>query len=504
MNLEEIIRGRIRKCKNKVAVIYGNRNFTFAELDERVNRLANALIDMGMQAGDRIAIMSRNCPQFREVYISAIKAGLVLVPLNVRHKESEIAYVLDDCKPNAVICQNEYTGLIDSASSGAAYLQNYICIEHAEGKMLSYEDLIDQSQPSEPIVNISEDDLVLLMYTSGTTGQPKGVMTSRRCFTSYITKDPVVYGDVSNSIHMSVMPMHGSAGLMTDFRYFAGGATTVIAESSDPSTVMRLIEQYQVTETDLVPTSINFLLNSPEFGQYDLGSLRKVYYTGSYMAPELLERAIKAMGKIFCQVYGATEAIGISVLKAEEHISGSKRITSAGEVQVGVQMRILDTSGNEVPVGEKGEIVVKSDTLMNGYFGKPEATAMVLENGWFHTGDVGFIDEDGYLYIRDRKKDMIISGGLNIFPAEIENVIISNPAVLEVAVIGVPDPVWGESVKAVVVPKGGAEISDEDIIELCKDKLAGYKKPKSVAFVESLPKTSTGKVQKWVLRKQFE
>ena len=167
-------------------------------------------------------------------------------------------------------------------------------------------------------------------------------------------------------------------------------------------------------------------------------------------------------------------------------------------------MRILDTSGNEVPVGEKGEIVVKSDTLMNGYFGKPEATAMVLENGWFHTGDVGFIDEDGYLYIRDRKKDMIISGGLNIFPAEIENVIISNPAVLEVAVIGVPDPVWGESVKAVVVPKGGAEISDEDIIELCKDKLAGYKKPKSVAFVESLPKTSTGKVQKWVLRKQFE
>lgn len=504
MDLGQIIRGCIQKYKNKVAVIQGNRSITFAELDERGNRLANALIGMGLQPGDRIAVMSRNCHQFREMYISALKAGLLLVPLNVRHKEPEISYVFDDCKPTAVICQNEYAGLIDSVRSKAAFVKDCICIEQAGEKMLSYEGLIAQSPPSEPIVKTSEDDLALLMYTSGTTGQPKGVMTPRRIFTAYLTKYPVIYGAASNSIHLSVMPMHGSAGLMTDFGSFILGGTGVIAESSDPSTVLRLVEKYQVTQTDLVPTSINFLLNSPEFGQHDLSSLKRVYYTGSYMAPGLLEQAIKAMGQIFVQVYGATEAIGISVLKAEEHIPGSKKITSAGKVQSGVQMRIVDTSGNEVPVGEKGEILVKSDTIMEGYFRNLEATATALENGWCHTGDVGFVDEEGYVYIRDRKKDMIISGGFNIFSAEIENVIMSNPAVLEVAVIGVPDPVWGESVKAVIVPKEGAEISDEEIIAFCNDRLAGYKKPKSVTFAKSLPKTSTGKIQKWILKKEFE
>lgn len=504
MDLGEIIRDCIQKYKNKVAVIQGNRSITFAELDERANRLANALIGMGLQPGDRLAVMSRNCHQFREVCISAFKAGLILVPLNVRHKEPEISYVINDCEPTAVIHQNEYAGLIDSVRSKAAFVKNCICIEQAGEKTLGYEGLITQSPPSEPAVKTSEDDLALLMYTSGTTGQPKGVMTPRRILTAYLTKYPLIYGVDSSTIHMSVMPMHGSAGLVTDFGSFIHGSTGLIAESSDPSTLLRLVEKYQVTHTDLVPTVINFLLNSPEFGQHDLSSLKRVHYTGSYMAPGLLEQAIKAMGQIFVQIYGATEAIAISFLKAEEHIPGTKKITSAGKLVNGVQMRIVDASGNEVPVGEKGEILVKSDTIMEGYFRNLEATATALENGWCYTGDVGFVDEEGYLYIRDRKKDMIISGGFNIFPAEIENVIMSNPAVLEVAVIGVPDPVWGESVRAVIVPKQRAEISAEEIVAFCNNRLAGYKKPKSVTFAKSLPKTSTGKVQKWMLKKQFE
>ena len=500
MVLADLITMTVEENSSKAAVIFEDEVFTYEQFNARVNSLANALHDIGIKKGDRVAILAGNCPQYREVYVAGIKGGFVVVPLNYRLARPALSYIIDDCKPGAIVFGEDLADVVDSICQESTSIRNLVCIGQCQGKMASYEDLILAYHPEEPRVDAAEEDLAMIMYTSGTTGQPKGAMTTRRNLSAMLPRTGNLLSSSSDRIYLSAMPLHASAGSLTDLTYFVYGATTVLLAAPEPGKILEAIEKYSVTDTFLVPTAINFLLNDPAFGKRDLSSLKRVVYTGSPMPLELLERAIGSLGNIFSQNYGTTESIGISYLDAEDHVIGSKKIASAGKLHPGVGIKVLDDNDRELPAGETGEIVVKSDMVMKGYLGLPEATSETLRDGWFHTGDIGLIDEEGYIYILDRKKDMIISGGYNIYPNEIENVICRHPAVLEVAVIGVPDPEWGESIKALVVRKQGAAVNEKEIIERCKDNLGSYKKPKSVEFVESLPKTSTGKVSKRELR----
>lgn len=503
MILADLVRRVVEENRKKEAVIFEDKSFTYEQFNARVNSLVNALSDMGIRKGDRLAILAENCHQQREVYVAGMKSGFAVVPLNYRLTEAEISYIINDSKPTTIVVQDKYIDTITSICSGAIPNKNFVCLGQCRDKMASYEHLVLAYPPDEPRVDVMEEDLLLIMYTSGTTGQPKGVMITRRNLFVQLSRTERMLGDLSDRIYLSVMPLHASAGSLFDLSYFTSGATIVTLEGFKPSTVLEAIEKHRVTDIFLVPTAINFLLNDPAFGKHDISSLKRVIYTGAPMPTELLQKAIGALGNIFVQTYGSTEAMIISMLAEEDHAIDSKRITSVGKPVLDVKARVVDENGRERPTGEIGEIVVKSDRVMKGYLGLPEATSEVLKGGWFHTGDIGAIDKEGYMYILDRKKDMIISGGFNIYPTEIENIISKHPAVLEVAVIGVPDPRWGESIKALVVKKQGATCSEEEIIELCKNNLASYKKPNSVEFLESLPKTITGKILKRELRDKY-
>ncbi len=505
MTIKELIKEAVKKYGDKIAELGFGRAYTFSEINERANRLANALIGLGMVNGDRLSIISRNCPQFREVYLAGAKTGIVIVPINNRLQEKEIAYMINDCKPNTIIVQEDYTNTINSICSKPTSIKNIICFGERRVQILGYEELLSASSVEEPQVDISEDDLYVIQYTSGTTGKPKGVMlTQKNACANYISSEPSRQSNSSeNEVALGIMPMHGSAGCFVDLLRFLSGATSVMHEKFDATVILRDIQKFKITSFAMVPTMLKMILDDPSFEKTDLTSLRSIAYAGSPMPPELLKRLMKALPNVgFRQGLGSTETIFINELTEEDHIQ-LRKIDSVGRPIPGVEVKIVGEDGKELPPGEIGVIAVRSNSVMKGYWGLPEATAKALRNGWYHSNDMGFVDEDGYLYIRGRKEEMIISGGYNIYPVEVENIILSHPAVSEVAVIGVPDPEWVESVKALVVLKEGAKASEDEIIQLCKENLAGFKKPRTVEFVKSLPKNASGKVMKVELRVKY-
>jgi acyl-CoA synthetase (AMP-forming)/AMP-acid ligase II len=505
MIIRELIKEAVERYSDKVAELGFGRPYTFTEINERANRLANALIGIGLAKGDRLSVISKNCPQFREVYLAGAKTGIIIVPLNNRLQEKEIAYMIGDCQPITVIVQEDYINMINSICSKPTSIKNIICLGRQQGRILSYEELLSASSADEPQVDISEDDLYVIQYTSGTTGKPKGVMLTQKnaCANSLSSESPNQSNPDSNEVVLGVMPMHGSAGCFSDLLRFLSGATSVMHEKFDTAAVLRDIQEFRVTSFAMVPTMLKMILDDPNFENTDLSSLRSIAYAGSPMPPELLSRAMKALPNVgFRQGLGSTETIFINELTEEDHIK-MRKLDSVGKPIPGVEVKIVNEEGKELPSGEIGIIAVRSNSVMKGYWGLPEATAMALRDGWYYSNDMGYIDEDGYLYIRGRKEEVIISGGYNIYPMEIENVILSHPAVSEVAVIGVPDPEWVESVKALVVLKERTKASEDEIIQLCKDNLASFKKPRTVEFVDSLPKTATGKVMKVELRARY-
>ncbi len=496
---------------NRPAWLQGDVAISFREAEVRANRLAHALLSLRGQPGGRVAILVSNCYQGLEALLAPMKAGMAVVPMNIRLHPSEHEYMLNDSGAFALVYGEEFREQLAQMRENLTSLKHFICVGRGAPGDLTYDQVLDGQLDMPPDPAIESDDLAWIFYTSGTTGHPKGAMLTHRNLITMaeqflLNVNPAVPGDVV----LHAAPITHASGLSILHHIAVGAANAFPATRSfDPPQIFEAIQRYRVTTMFLVPTMINLLMASPDKSKYDLSSLHTIWYGGSPMYLNQLLEAVRAFGVIFVQVYGQGEApCTITSLPKEEHLAGDdpvklKRLASAGRETTAVRVRVVDDEDRKVPAGQMGEIVVRGDLVMKGYWNNPEATAEALRGGWLHTGDIGCLDEDGYLYITDRKKDMIISGGSNIYPREIEEVICRHPAVFEVSVIGIPDAKWGETVKALVVAREGMRVTESEIVEHCKRHLASYKKPQSVEFLPALPKNAYGKVLKRELRDRY-
>ncbi len=492
----------------KLAVKYEQESFTFEELLERVCQLVNLLASLGLKKGDRVAILSQNCNQYRELFWAVALGGYMIVPVNYRLAPREIAYILNDSESRALLVSDEYSLLIDSAKSQLKTIEHYIGIQTAAAGFRDYEELLKSASPNQPSSLPSADDLLWLLYTSGTTGLPKGAMHTHRSVTALVDAAVSNFFIDEETRSLVVTPYYALSGGGWDSICSCMGSTTVILRNFNPVEVLETIQNERITDVHLVPAMINFIVNCPDFDQFDISSLKRITYGASPMPPQLIRKAMEKMGPIFIQDLGCAEGGLMTVLPETEHVvdgppERTRRLASCGKGLPELDVRVLNEDGTDVKPGEVGELTVKGDTVMIGYWKMPEATAQVLRKGRLYTGDLATVDSEGWIYIVDRKKDMIISGGSNIYPREVEDVLFEHPAVLEAAVIGVPDEKWGENVKALVVLKPGAQCTEAELIDHCKANLASFKKPKSVEFVDTLPRNPSGKVLKRVLREKY-
>jgi long-chain acyl-CoA synthetase len=493
---------------DKLAVKYEQQTFSFQQLLERVYRLVNTLAELDLQKGDRVAILSQNCHQYRELFWAVALGGFMIVPVNYRLSAREIAYILNDSGAKAILVSDEYSSLIDSIKNQLKSIKHYIGIETSAAELQDYEELLQSASAAPPASLPGADDLLWLLYTSGTTGLPKGAMHTHRSVTALVDLAVSNFSIDEETRSLVVTPFYALSGGGWDSICSCMGSTTVILRNFNPVEVLETVQNERITDVHLVPAMINFIVNCPDFDQFDVSSLKRVTYGASPMPPQLMKKAMEKIGPIFIQDFGCAEGGLLTVLPETEHvIDGPEerrhRLASCGKGLPELEVRVLNERGEDVKPGEVGELTVKGDTVMAGYWNMPEATADVLRDGRLYTGDLATVDSEGWIYIVDRKKDMIISGGINIYPREVEDVLFAHPAVLEAAVIGVPDEQWGENVKALVVLKPETTCTEEELINHCKTNLASFKKPKSVEFVDTLPRNPSGKVLKRVLREKY-
>jgi long-chain acyl-CoA synthetase len=499
----------LNRYPDRTAIVFQDKRLTFRELNVRSNKLGNVLLSLGLKKGQKVAVLMNNGLELVESLTGIPKAGLAIVPLNARQSGQEQAYILNDADADALIVGANLFPVIDPVLSTVPRLRQIVLVGGEKGG-LEYHDLVDRQPETLPEIEVDEEDIDRIHYTSGTTGKPKGVVgtfriTYDRLVNTLLNLDqPILPSDVN----LNIGPLTHAAGLMMS-TYSIRGAANVVLDKFDIDLVLQTIEKEKVTAVLFIPTMMNMILMHPKLHAYDLSSLKRIWYGTAPMAPEKLKEGIKIFGNIFRQNYGLTEAPQpITYLGPEDHIidgteKEQRRLASAGKPALGVSLKIVKEDDSGIKPGEVGEILIQTNQLMKEYWKNPEATAEAFRGGWFHTGDMATLDEDGFIYIMDRKNDMIISGGFNIYPREVEDAIMTHPQVAEAAVIGVPDDIWGESVKAFVVTKPGATLSEEDIIESCKKHLASYKKPKSVEFVPDLSKNAYGKVLRKVLKEPF-
>jgi long-chain acyl-CoA synthetase len=514
MNVKYLINRAVSEYADNLAVVYKSTRRTFSDFNTRVNCLANSLLKLGLRKGDRVGILLRNCCEFIEVDFALSKTGIVRVPLNARLTGNEHEYMLNDSMSNTLIFGEEFTETVRGIRPNLKTVHELIRVSEGLSKenvldALDYEGLIMNSLPDEPFGEVEEEDLHTLFYTSGTTGKPKGAMLTQKSWANVAINLILDYGPISKEdLILNLQPLSHGAGFFV-LPFFVKGATNVLVPEFRASLIFETIEREKVSVLKLVPTMLYQLMEYPEKYRYDLSSLHSIIYGGSPIAVPRLIEAIQFFGKKLVQLYGQAEApMCISTFAKGDHIiDGSKeaikRLSSAGKPCVNVEVRVVDERGKDVKVGEVGEVIVRGYHVMKGYWNLPDATTEVLKEGWVYTGDLGYFDAKGYLFLVDRKRDVIISGAFNIYPKEIEDIIVTYPKVKEVAVISVPDEKWGEAVKAIVVPKEGTEILEQEIIDYCRDHMASFKKPKSVDFVKELPRNPYGKVQKAVLMEPY-
>jgi acyl-CoA synthetase (AMP-forming)/AMP-acid ligase II len=489
------------------AVHEANRTLSFRQVGERSSRLANALIALDPTSGARVSLLTPNRLESVEIDFAIAKAGKVRVPINSRLADGEREYLLANSGAETLIFDVQFAPFVEAVRQRLPELRNVIVIGGKAKDAHPYDELLERASAGAPQIPHPPDAPNFILYTSGTTGRPKGATAtnaSRLAATMNMLAEEIeaVPGDAM--VHIGSMA-HGSGSKI--LAYFLRGARNLPVAKFEPDRFLHLVEQERATATFVVPTMIAMLAEAAEQTRTDFSSVKTLTYGGAPIAPEKLQRALDRFGNVFVQVYGSCEAPHpvLVMRKADHQVPPGKerRLASLGREVAMAELRIVGPDGNDVPDGERGEMLIKGANVMSGYWNNPEATAEVLQAGWYRTGDVVSRDEEGFYYMVDRARDMIISGGLNIYPAEVEAAIRQHPGVADVAVIGIPDERWGESVKAFVVLHPGAPASEEEIIRHAQQHLAGYKKPRSVEFVPSLPKGSTGKILKTQLRADY-
>ncbi|MBI9075643.1 MAG: long-chain fatty acid--CoA ligase [Desulfatibacillum sp.] len=474
------------------------------EFNERINRLSHLLIKKGIRKGDRVAALMGNSHVFLEILFACSKIGAIMVPLNFRLAPPELEFIINDCEPCMMFYSPEFLPVREALRDKVPSVKECIC-EMAGGSSSDgeYEALTSPMPISEPKPEseITLDDPQFIMYTSGTTGKPKGAILSHGNTQWNAINAAVTYGSDHNEVTMCCAPLfHIGALNCSATPALYGGASLTIQRFFDPVGVLKMIQEDKVTVMFGIPVMYLFMSQMPEFETTDFSSVKYLLAGGS-PCPKALIETYQKKGVLFAQGYGMTEtAPAISALRQEEAIS---KIGSCGKPLLHTEVKVVDSQNNELPPREMGEVVVKGPIIMLGYWNRPEATANTIVDGWLHTGDMGYFDEEGYLYLMDRKKDMYISGGENVYPAEVEDTLMSHPKIADAGVIGIPSEKWGEVGMAILVVNPGMEVQEEEIIAYCKERMAGYKCPKKVAFVQELPRTMTGKILKKDLRAQF-
>lgn len=507
MTLAQLARRNARLYPDKPAFVCGQRRVTFAEYNARVNRLIHALHAHGLRAGDRVAVLSRNSLEYLDVYGAAEKGGFVLAPLNFRLTAGELTGIVENIEPRALFVQSPYLQTAQElADSFGKDLLLIACDGRAPAGGASLDEVLAASSDHEPDATIQPDDLCYLMSTSGTTGHPRAAMLTHRGQWLDALAVALEMRLAATDRHLATMPLFHVGGRAIVLAHTLRGCTVHVHDGFDTAAVVRDIAKHRLTTTQVVPAMVTWLLDEPLDGR-DLSSLRLIWYASAPMPLELLRRAIDRFGPIFVQGYGQTESGPLATaLAPEEHVlegNEASRLSSCGRAVPGVEVRIVDEDGARVADGEVGEIAIRSPFNMAGYWREPELTTETVVDGWLRTGDMARMDALGYVYIVDRKKDMIISGGENVFPRECEEVLYSHPAVLEAAIIGVPHPTWGETPLAVVVRRPGAQLTEIELIDFCRDRLAHYKCPTAVQFRPQLPRSPSGKVLKRELREPY-
>ena len=500
--LAEIVRHQAATQPERIAFTFADRDTSYGALDRRSSQVANGLIAAGLNPQSRVALLDKNHDSFFEIWFGAAKANAVLVPVNWRLAPPEIAFIVNDAEAEILFVGAEFLDTVTAILDQLTSVRKIVVIDRDYAAWRHRQSAAD---PNLPTVGA---DVCVQLYTSGTTGRPKGAqLTNTNLLTELSLLDTM--GDwaqwQNSDVSLVVMPLFHVAGSVYAMVGFFSGAQNILLREVVPQQILDAIGRYRVTKACFVPAVILFLMQCPGIRDADLSSLQLILYGASPIPSALLGSALEVFKCQFAQFYGLTETTAaITCLTPEEHADpSSERLLSCGRALNGVEIRVVGPGGENLPPGRVGEIVCRTPSVMKGYWNLPEETAKAFDSAWFHTGDAGYLDEAGFLYIYDRVKDMIISGGENIYPAEVESALYGHPAIADVAVIGVPDEHWGEAVKAIVVLKPDSHASEAEIIAYARERIAGYKLPKSIDFVAALPRTPSGKILKRELRERY-
>ncbi len=503
--LAHIARKGALNYADRTAVVFEDTRLTYKELNDRVNRLADALSTQGFKKGEAIAVLAENTHKYLEIYFAAAKLGMSLTPLNFRLADPEITHIINDSESKHLFVGDGYEERVQQIRKEIKEVQTFISMDNPMDGCLIYEELIDSGSTKEPDLIVDENDMAVLFYTGGTTGLPKGVMQSHRNLMTGVISATIPLAFTKEDATCFILPMF-HVSLWPALCILMVGGKVVINRKPDLNKILQLIQDEKCTHINAVPTLYGWLLEHCDLSQYDLTSLRSITYAGSPFPTEMLKKCIQAFGPIFQQGYGMTECLGGTGLKQEDHeLEGprSRLLTSAGKESLGVDVCVMDEEGNRAKTEEIGEICIRGASVMMGYWKNPEATKKAIRDGWYHTGDMGYLDKEHYLFLVDRKSDMIVTGGENVYPKETELVLYKHDAVSMAAVVSAPDEKWGERVQAVVTLKPGMTVTEAELIDFCKKRLAGYKVPKAIEFWEALPTTPVGKILRKDIKKKF-
>ena len=510
MRLHDYLEFYTAQTPDSEFAVFNGLSISYAEANDEVNRLANALAAAGLEKGDRFGYLSKNSADYVLMYYAASKAGVVPVPLNYRLAPPEWAYILNDSQSSVLITSAEYQEDINGIRSELETISQYFAIDgDSNSEWQDYRQWVADQPSTPPDREISTDDNLNQMYTSGTTGHPKGVMVTHSsvCVNIYQTSISVRLN--AGERCLIVVPLYHAAGSFVSFLAISMGGSLYIQEDFIPEEVVTALSEERICMAILVPSMIQgCLVAVPDIAERSYTDLQTMLYAASPIAEQTLRRAMDVFKCEFIQAYGMTELSPVATLMTpdDHHRALTEKpelLQSTGRAVLATEIRIADEDDNTLPNGDIGEILVRGPQVMVGYWNMPEATAEALRGGWMHTGDAGIMDDEGFIYIRDRVKDMIVSGGENVYPNVVENLLFQHPSVADVAVIGVPDERWGEAVKAVVVLRDGASATDEEIMDFCRGKLGGFERPRSVDFIDALPRNASGKVLKRELREPY-